>query len=298
MRIYRYQLSGVPRLALQFEDHVYDAEELYIAARREIPSVVKSANLKELAAAPDTLTAFAFDLLRQNNPASFPLTIQMDTMRILPPIPAPDKIICIGLNYLDHCIEQGKEPPVTPVIFAKFANSVIGHGDKIVKPRITEKLDFEGELGVVIGRGGRNIPRETALEHVFGYVAAHDVSARDLQKSDGQWLRAKSLDTFFPFGPCITTTDEIPDPQNLAIQTRVNGQVLQKSNTSQMTFTVAHLVSFISEGITLNPGDVISTGTPAGVGVHRKPPLLLQAGDQVEIEIEKIGILKNEIVNG
>jgi 2-keto-4-pentenoate hydratase/2-oxohepta-3-ene-1,7-dioic acid hydratase in catechol pathway len=286
----------MPRLGVGVGDAFVDMETLFQAAGQGVPDVVLSADLKKIAAAPDAIVTYLNDFMHHNRHAWEELERELPAdVKILPPIPAPDKIICIGLNYLDHCEEQGKEPPTTPVIFAKFANSVAGHNDDIIKPRITEKLDFEGELAVIMGLGGRSIPRDEALSRVFGYTVAHDVSARDIQKADGQWLRAKGQDTFFPFGPCVVTADELTDPQALDIKTWLNGELMQSSNTRKMTFTVAHLVEFISQGITLGPGDVISTGTPAGVGVHRKPPVLLKHGDKVEIEIERIGRLTNSI---
>jgi 2-keto-4-pentenoate hydratase/2-oxohepta-3-ene-1,7-dioic acid hydratase in catechol pathway len=181
------------------------------------------------------------------------------------------------------------------VLFAKFANTVCGHREPVRKPPITTKLDFEGELGVVIGTGGKGIPKERALACVFGYTVINDVTARDIQKSDGQWLRAKGQDGFAPMGPCIATTAGIPDPQNLGIRTAVNGKVMQESNTNRMIFGVADIVAFITQGITLEPGDIISTGTPSGVGVWRNPPSFLEAGDVIEIEIEKIGKLVNPV---
>jgi len=218
-------------------------------------------------------------------------------VRLLAPVPRPAKIICIGLNYRDHCIEHGNPIPTSPVVFSKFATAVLDPGAPIVRPRVTGKMDYEAELGVVIRRGGRHISQEEALAHVGGYLNFNDVTARDLQKLDGQWIRAKSCDTFAPMGPALVTADEIPDPQNLGIACRVNGQVVQHSNTVQMIFTVAYLISFLSEFMTLEPGDVIATGTPPGVGNARKPPVYLKAGDTVEVEIERLGVLRNPVVD-
>jgi 2-keto-4-pentenoate hydratase/2-oxohepta-3-ene-1,7-dioic acid hydratase in catechol pathway len=218
-------------------------------------------------------------------------------VRLLAPVPRPTKIICIGLNYRDHCIEHGNPIPTSPVVFSKFPTAVLDPGAPIVRPRVTEKMDYEAELGVVISRGGHHVSQEEALAHVGGYLNFNDVTARDLQKLDGQWIRAKSCDTFAPMGPLLTTADEIPDPQNLGIACRVNGQVVQNSNTVQMIFTVAYLVSFLSEFMTLEPGDVIATGTPPGVGNARKPPVYLKAGDVVEVEVEGLGVLSNPVVD-
>jgi 2-keto-4-pentenoate hydratase/2-oxohepta-3-ene-1,7-dioic acid hydratase in catechol pathway len=218
--------------------------------------------------------------------------------KLLAPVPRPEKIICIGLNYADHARETGKEPPPEPVVFNKFATAVRADGDEIVLPRLTNKVDFEAELVAVIGVGGRHIPKEAALAHVAGYTCGNDVSARDwqTQKPAGQWLLGKSFDSFAPFGPELVTADEVGNAGDLRIGLRINGQTMQDSRTSQLIFSVAELVSYISGVCTLSPGDVIFTGTPPGVGVARKPPVYLQAGDKVEVEIERIGVLRNSVV--
>lgn len=205
------------------------------------------------------------------------------------------KIICVGMNYRDHAEEQGVELPDRPTLFAKWPNTLIGPGEPIVLPPISQKVDYEAELGVVIGSRVRGVPVEDALEAVRGYVCANDVSARDLQFSDGQWMRGKSLDTFCPIGPRLVPASEVPDPQALAIRTVLNGEVMQDSTTADMVFGVAEIVSFVSQAITLDPGDLILTGTPAGVGFFRDPPVFLQPGDEVTIEIEGIGALTNPV---
>jgi len=216
-------------------------------------------------------------------------------VHLLAPIPDPQKVICVGLNYADHAKESGQEPPSEPVIFSKFSNSVAAHDDVIVLPKISAKVDYEAELVVVIGRGGKHIPRERAWEHVAGYCPGHDVSARDwqLEKPGKQWLLGKTFDTFAPYGPAMTTADEVGDPGNLRIQLRINGQTLQDSTTAQLIFKVDELISHISQVTTLAPGDIIFTGTPPGVGAARKPPIWLKPGDVVEVEIEKLGTLRN-----
>ena len=220
----------------------------------------------------------------------------ISSVKILTPIANPGKIIAIGLNYWDHCREQNLEAPKTPIIFTKFTTAIIGPGDTITyDPALTTQVDYEVELGVVIGKQARNVSLATALDYVFGYTIVNDVSARDLQFSDKQWVRAKSLDTFCPIGPCITTADEIPDPQALHLKTIVNGQVLQDSSTSEMIFGVAELIHRLSHSFTLLPGDVIATGTPDGVGVFRKPQVFLLNGDHVTVEVENIGQLENSI---
>jgi 2-keto-4-pentenoate hydratase/2-oxohepta-3-ene-1,7-dioic acid hydratase in catechol pathway len=212
------------------------------------------------------------------------------------PLERPQKVICVGLNYRDHADEAGMTPPERPILFAKWPTALIGPGEAIVIPRITIQVDYEAELGVVIGSRVRGIPAEDALEAVAGYVCVNDVSARDLQFSDGQWVRGKSLDTFCPVGPQVVSAREIPDPQGLGIRTRLNGELMQDSTTANMIFTVAEIIAFASEAITLEPGDLIATGTPAGVGFARTPPVWLQPGDEVTVEIDGIGALTNPVV--
>ena len=209
----------------------------------------------------------------------------------------PGKIIAIGLNYLDHVRESGGTPPARPLVFAKFPSSVTGPEDTIaIDRRLTERVDWEVELGVVIGRRMRAVDASHALDHVFGYTVANDVSARDVQFADGQWVRGKSFDTFCPLGPVVVTADEVPDPQRLALTTRVNGEVVQQSNTSEMIFGVAELLAFCSAGFTLEPGDLLLTGTPWGCGEFMDPKRSLSAGDVVETEVEGIGTLRNRVV--
>lgn len=221
----------------------------------------------------------------------------LSDVTLVAPVPRPGKIVCIGLNYRDHVQESGAEVPERPLLFSKYGTSVIGPGDAIELPAFTKEVDYEAELGVVIGTTARNAPVVSALDHVFGYTCVNDVSARDLQFADGQWARGKSLDTFCPVGPWIVTSDEVPDPQTLALRCEVNGRVLQDSSTGEMIFSVAELVSYVSQGITLEPGDLIATGTPAGVGFTRTPPVFLQPGDTVTVSIEGIGSLTNPVVS-
>jgi 2-keto-4-pentenoate hydratase/2-oxohepta-3-ene-1,7-dioic acid hydratase in catechol pathway len=214
------------------------------------------------------------------------------------PIERPQKIVCIGLNYRDHAEEQGTELPAAPLLFAKWPNTLIGPGEPIVIPPITKQVDYEAELGVVIGERVRGASAENALEAVAGFLCLNDVSARDLQFSDGQWVRGKSLDTFCPIGPEFVPAADVPDPQALAIRAVVNGEVLQDSHTSNMIFSVAEIVAHVSRSITLEPGDLIATGTPAGVGAIRDPPVWLEPGDEVTIEIEGLGALTNPVRAG
>lgn len=210
------------------------------------------------------------------------------------PVPRPGKVVAIGKNYPDHVTEQGAIPPPEPLIFAKFTTSVIGHGEPIRwDPALTSQVDYEAELAVVIGWHARNVSEADALSFVLGYSALNDVSARDLQFGDKQWVRGKSLDTFCPIGPALVTADEIPNPDDLAIACSVNGRVLQSARTSDMFYNVARIISHCSRAFTLEPGDVIATGTPGGVGVFRDPPIYLQDGDVVDVTIERIGSLVN-----
>jgi 2-keto-4-pentenoate hydratase/2-oxohepta-3-ene-1,7-dioic acid hydratase in catechol pathway len=224
--------------------------------------------------------------------------IPRDRVLLLAPVPTPQKIFCVGLNYADHARETGKEAPPEPVIFNKLATAVSAHNQAIVLPSLSREVDYEAELVAVIGRGGRHISREKALDHVAGYCCGHDVSARDwqLRKPGGQWLLGKSFDGFAPFGPELVTADEVGDSGNLRIQLRINGRTMQDSTTAQLIFPVAELVAYLSGVCTLVPGDVIFTGTPPGVGAARKPPVFLQPGDTVEVEIQRIGILRNHVV--
>ncbi len=224
-------------------------------------------------------------------------TMAIDAVKIMAPILNPSKVIAIGLNYMDHCREQNIEPPRSPIIFAKFPTSIVGPGDTIRwDPELTSQVDFEVELAVVMGRTARRVTEAEALAYVAGYTICHDVSARDLQFGDGQWIRGKSLDTFCPIGPYLVTRDEIPDPHNLAIRCTVNDQVMQDSNTAEMIFRIPFLIEYISRAFTLLPGDIITTGTPDGVGVFRSPKIFLKDGDQVTMEIKGLGQLTNPCV--
>jgi 2-keto-4-pentenoate hydratase/2-oxohepta-3-ene-1,7-dioic acid hydratase in catechol pathway len=217
-----------------------------------------------------------------------------ETVRLLAPVPRPGKVPCIGLNYRDHAKEQNVEPPKTPIVFSKFSTAITGP-EAPIRVGTAQKVDWEAELAVVIGRRARGVKRDKAYGHVLGYACFNDVSARDFQFADGQWQRGKSCDSHGPFGPFIATADEVEDPHNLRIALRVNGQTMQDSSTSQMIFGVPELIEWISENITLEPGDVIATGTPPGVGFARKPPLFLKAGDVAEVEIEGLGVLRNPV---
>jgi 2-keto-4-pentenoate hydratase/2-oxohepta-3-ene-1,7-dioic acid hydratase in catechol pathway len=224
------------------------------------------------------------------------LIAPLDSVHLRAPIPRPGKITCVGLNYADHAREQGEEPPPAPIFFLKSCNTIIGPGDKIVLPPNSTQVDYEAEFAVVLGKRGSRIPEDKAYDYVAGYMILHDVSARDLQFSDKQWFRGKSCDTFAPTGPWIVTKDEVPDPHNLRISLTLNGETMQDSNTSNLIFKVPFLVSYLSQSITWEPGDLISTGTPPGVGVFRKPQVFLKPGDTVSVIVEKLGTLTNQVV--
>jgi len=219
----------------------------------------------------------------------------LDAVEYLPAVNA-GKVVAIGRNYHDHAVEGGSEPPKSPLLFTKFTNALSAHNAKVTLHAISEQIDFEAELAVVIGKRASKASEADALNYVFGYTCLNDVSARDLQFSDGQWVRGKSLDGFCPIGPFITTRDEIADPQALKIEGILNGEVMQSSSTKMMIFNVAYLIHYISQGVTLEPGDVIATGTPEGVGVFRKPPVLLKDGDVFDVVIENVGALRNSFV--
>jgi 2-keto-4-pentenoate hydratase/2-oxohepta-3-ene-1,7-dioic acid hydratase in catechol pathway len=223
--------------------------------------------------------------------------LPLDRTRLLAPVPRPPKIIGVGLNYRDHAQETRKPLPKAPILFSKASTAVIGPRQAIVIPRAAQQVDYEVELGVVVGVSGRSISEEEALNHVAGYTVFNDVSARDFQFRDGPWFRGKSFDTFAPMGPCLVLRDQLPNPQNLRLRLRVNGRTRQDGTTANMVFSITQLIADISQVMTLEPGDVIATGTPAGVGFVAKPkPVFLQPGDVVEAEIEGIGVLRNPVV--
>jgi 2-keto-4-pentenoate hydratase/2-oxohepta-3-ene-1,7-dioic acid hydratase in catechol pathway len=217
--------------------------------------------------------------------------------RVLAPLLSPGKVICIGLNYRDHAIESGVEPPPEPVVFNKFPQSIAGPDDPVRLPAVCQQVDYEAELVVVIGKRGKRIPRAAAMQHVAGYTNGNDVSARDwqLQKPGKQWLLGKTPDTFAPIGPWLVTADEVPHPEDLSIQLRLNGQTMQNSSTRELIFKIDELIAYVSQITTLEPGDLIFTGTPPGVGMARKPPVFLKPGDVCEVEIAGLGVLRNSV---
>lgn len=224
------------------------------------------------------------------------VVLERNSVRFAAPILNPQKIIAVGLNYRDHCEENNLQPPQSPITFAKYPSAIIGPEEPIVwHPEVTQQVDYEAEFAFVIGKQARGVAEREAMEYVAGYTLVNDVSARDIQFAEGQWVRAKSLDTFCPLGPALVTKDEIPDPHNLDIKCILNGNVVQHSNTRHLIFGVSYLVSFLSKSFTLFPGDIVSTGTPGGVGYYKKPQLFLQPGDVIQVQVEHIGVLGNPV---
>ncbi|MBV9928596.1 MAG: fumarylacetoacetate hydrolase family protein [Acidobacteria bacterium] len=301
MKLAQFRLKGTPepRLGALSGGKLVDVAALARAADgvgAETPAWLTTAWLYDVvergAQGLEAVRLLIGDGRRGSASAGEGFDVPLDAVEFLPPV-FPGKILAIGRNYVDHAIEGGETPPVAPLIFTKLPNSLNAHGQTVVLHDISSQIDYEAELAVVIGRRARRVSEEEALAHVFGYTLINDVSARDLQFGDGQWVRGKSLDGFAPLGPFVTTRDEVGDVQSLHIEGRLNGEVMQSSNTSKMIFGVAHLIHYISQAITLEPGDVIATGTPEGVGVFRQPPVLLKDGDVFEVEVEGLGTLIN-----
>jgi acylpyruvate hydrolase len=222
--------------------------------------------------------------------------LSLDKVELGPPVPNPEKILCVGLNYPEHAAEAGADIPPVPTFFAKFCNSLVGPTSPVVLPAVSSFIDYEGELVAVIGKRCKHVAEQEALAHVAGYTICNDVSARDLQMQTSQWTAGKAIDTFAPMGPGIVLATDIPNPQALTLTTRVNGEIVQRESTSQMIFSVAATIAFLSSFMTLEPGDLIATGTPSGIGARRQPPLFLHPGDIVEVEIEPIGMIRNQMV--
>jgi 2-keto-4-pentenoate hydratase/2-oxohepta-3-ene-1,7-dioic acid hydratase in catechol pathway len=284
MRLLTFERNGQARFGVEVPGGILDVA----AADPNLPASLHA----YLLSAEQVRSALA--ALVASPPAAH--VVAAGSARYLPPIAAPQKIVCIGLNYRDHAAEVNLPLPTEVTAFAKYANSLVGNGANIEIPRESDKVDYEAELAFVIGKRGRHIPAERAYEHIAGYTIVNDVSVRDYQMRTSQWMLGKVFDTHAPCGPVIVTTDEIPDPQTLSIRTSIDGQVLQDSNTSQLVFTVPRLVAELSSIMTLEPGDIVATGTPAGVGTSRTPKRWMRPGERVKVEIEKIGALENPIV--
>jgi 2-keto-4-pentenoate hydratase/2-oxohepta-3-ene-1,7-dioic acid hydratase in catechol pathway len=293
------RLATVRRSGTRGTDLFVETSDGYVdvslAARASgIPEIRDMADVGDLYRAGDTAVARLEGLVGSPAPdvPAFPLR----DLRLAPPVTRPGSIVCIGRNYLEHIREGQVDVPPYPILFSKYPNTLVGHDEDVRHHPLTEQLDYEGELAVVVGRRARRVPAALALEVVAGYTIMNDVSARDLQYQDLQWIRGKSLDTWGPCGPTFVSADEIPDPQALRVQTRVNGELRQDAPCSDMIFKIPELIEFITAGITLEPGDVIATGTPSGVGLGFDPPRWLHPGDVVEVTIEPIGTLRSTIV--
>ena len=255
-------------------------------------------NVVDLGPSVRQLLADRFDAGYHRGVAEGAAVGAVDDVRLGPPIPDPDKILCLGLNYRAHAEESGMDVPAAPVLFAKFRNALIGAECPIELPEASEKVDYEGELAVVIGRRCKRVLESDALSMVAGYMPLNDISARDLQLQTGQWTAGKAPDGFAPCGPALVTADEVGDPQALMLVTRLNGEEMQNTSTADMIFSVASTIAFITSIMTLEPGDIIATGTPSGVGQSRNPPVFLKAGDQLEVEISGLGVLRSPVIDG
>ncbi len=288
MHIVSYRSQALWQAGIMNGSFLADAAELNSASA---PSTVRNI-LEAGPAAVNQLLERARDAFKNKSKGLIPL----ERIELGPPVPDPDKIICLGLNYREHALELQMSTSGFPPLFAKFRNALCGPASPIVIPGVSSQIDYEGELAVVIGRKCKEVSEAGALSCVAGYTIMNDVSARDIQMRSGQWTAGKVLDTFAPMGPGIVPASDIPDPQNLQIQTRVNGVTLQNGNTRDMIFSVAKTIAFLSSLMTLQPGDIIATGTPSGVGFKRQPPVFLKAGDIVEVEIERIGVIRNPVV--
>lgn len=280
MKLARFELEGTHRIGVIEGHNVVDLTERVEGLGQD---------MKTLIARWDSLRS-DIESLRQKCDA------KLDDIRLLAPITRPGKIWGLGLNYMDHIKETGREPPEFPTFFAMAQTSIVGPGEAVFVPQVSDKVDYEGELVFIVGGGGRHIPEAEALDHVFGYCCGNDVSVRDWQRRTGQFSIGKSFDTHAPLGPWIITADEI-DPSNLQLRTTVNNELRQESNTREMRFDIAFQLAHLSQAMTMEPGDVVFTGTPAGVGVACEPPKFLKAGDVVDIEIEGIGVLSNPFVD-
>ena len=314
MQLVTFEHQGVQRVGLIERERVIDVNRAYVAlltqrgdprARAMADALVPSDMIGILEAGERALEAIreVEAYVREGGGSSRRteglrrdgIVFTLSEVVLKAPIPHPGKLILLGLNYRDHAAETGQTIPEVPTLFAKYSNSVVGPGAAILIPRATEQIDYEAEFAFVIGRRGHHIPRERALDYVAGYTIINDVSARDYQFATSQWMVGKTFDTHCPMGPALVLKDEIPDPHNLDISLSIAGEVLQRSNTRQLIFKIPETVEYLAQIMTLEPGDVISTGTPAGVGFTRKPPRWLQPGETVRIEIAGLGVLENPV---
>ncbi len=312
MKLVRFQNGAETRIGVFLGADIVDVRAALAASAAHRGADVKAAEQRAAERVPFSMRAFleagsaareaaeeALAFADDYGDTSFigqPLLVPGVGATLLPPVGDPQKIICIGQNYRDHCLEQNQPFPEWPIIFAKFQTALIGPGAPIRLPAISQKVDYEAELAFVIGRRARNVSEAEARSYVAGYMCLNDVSARDIQFGDKQWVRGKTCDTFAPTGPMLVTADEVEDPHALDISLTLNGKQMQRSNTSNLIFGVDYLVRFLSQSITLEPGDIVTTGTPGGVGVFRDPPVFLKPGDEVSITIAGLGTLTNPVV--
>ena len=309
MRLVTFLRLGEPRLGAVAGEQVIDLNAAYqhmqesagTPRARELATAVLPPDMVGFLAGGDQALAAAREAVERMTSvdraalADKGIVYPLQAVTLKAPVPRPTKLILVGLNYRDHAEEAKMKIPEEPTLFSKYALSVIGPGEAIRIPKVSDKIDYEGEFAFVIGKGGKDIPRERALDYVAGYTIVHDVSCRDYQMRTGQWMIGKTFDTFAPMGPYLVLKDEIPDPHTLDLTLRLNGVVMQHSNTRNLIFNVYDLIAYMSQVFTLEPGDVVSTGTPAGVGFARKPPVFLKPGDTVRIEIAGLGALENPV---
>jgi 2-keto-4-pentenoate hydratase/2-oxohepta-3-ene-1,7-dioic acid hydratase in catechol pathway len=309
MKLVTFSFNGIERVGALLENTIVDLNHAYAALLSESgePSPYELAQ----ALVPSEMTQFlkkGEEAIRLANEAiSFvieksdkglfgeKLKYAASEVELLAPVPRPGKIVCVGLNYIDHCEETGMEPPKSPVIFSKFNNAVTGPGEAIILPTNSKQVDYEAELAFVVGKKAKRVSEQDAYSYIAGYTVVNDISARDMQFEDGQWIRGKTPDTFAPIGPVIVTKDEVEDPHKLDIKLTLNGETMQSSNTENLIFSIPFILSYLSESVTFEPGDIIATGTPPGVGMGRKPQVWLKDGDHVVVEVEKIGSLSNVV---
>lgn len=310
MRLVTFLRLGEARLGAVVGEQVIDLNAAYLSMlesaqtprARELAAAVLPSDMLGFLAGGEQSLAAAREVLRHVQQTAHASSIRegiryaLQAVTLKAPVPRPTKIILVGLNYRDHADEAKMKIPEVPTLFSKYASSVIGPGEAICVPKVSDKIDYEGEFAFVIGKRGKDIPRERALDYVAGYTIMNDVSCRDYQMKTTQWMVGKTFDTFAPMGPCLVLKDEIPDPHSLELTLRLNGTVMQHSNTRNLIFSVPDLIAYMSQVFTLEPGDVVSTGTPSGVGFARKPPVLLKPGDVVQVEIAGLGILENPVM--